>query len=429
MSRRIATVVPTPRDLSLTHLLTKVLARFERDGDVLRLALPAPFRVYALRRPEHIRAVTVNRLTATVKPPHAIPKADALMGDGLFNDLGGPSWRLKRRELNPAFAEAQVAGLAAPLGAALATHAARWAARPAGTPVDLYRDVLRLVLDYSARALFSTELGAELDWVADETVFAETMFVTLSPLWWPLAANRRFRSVSRRFNALMQTVIDTRRRGGAAGEDALGVLLAGGGGDAHIRAAMFSVFFGASAMALPIVWSLYFLAHDPAALARLRAEIAGRPLAGAEDLRRLPYLDMVFREVLRIMPAFWGSLRYARAPLAIDGYDFPARSVFAMIRFAAQRHPDHWPDPGRFDPERFAPGRADPALRHAYLPYGLGPRMCIGRPLAALVCPLALGAIVRDFDLRLLSDAAVPPRFGFGVYPATPILAAVTARA
>src|SRR5205085_4766235 len=136
-------------------------------------------------------------------------------------------------------------------------------------------------------------------------------------------------------------------------------------------------------------------------LGKLREELnltVGDRAPCSEDLANLPYLEMFVKEVLRVYPSFWGSLRYAKDPIEIDGYSFPAKSVFAMIRVAAQRLPEHWENPDEFIVERHAKRNACP---HALLPFGLGPRMCLGRSLATTVGPLAIASIVQNFDLRL----------------------------
>jgi cytochrome P450 len=127
------------------------------------------------------------------------------------------------------------------------------------------------------------------------------------------------------------------------------------------------------------------------------------------------------KEVLRLYPSFWGSLRYASNPIDIDGYSFPPKSIFAMVRVAAQRLPQYWTDPEAFIPERHAKRNSCP---HAFLPFGLGPRMCMGRSLATTIAPLAIASIAQRFHAVLKYDN-IGFRYGFGMYPAKPIMATV----
>jgi hypothetical protein len=125
-------------------------------------------------------------------------------------------------------------------------------------------------------------------------------------------------------------------------------------------------------------------------LQRLRAElqaVTGSRTPTREELKQLPYLGCFSKEVLRIYPPFWGSLRYSRAPLEMDGYTFPARSIFAMIRIATHHHPDYWQKPEAFMPERFQADQMQRGVREAYLPFGLGPRLCLDHRYAAPTPP------------------------------------------
>jgi cytochrome P450 len=201
--------------------------------------------------------------------------------------------------------------------------------------------------------------------------------------------------------------------------------------DHDIKAAMFSVFFGTTALALPILWSLYFLSDRPEMLGRLRDElqsVSGPRAPTREELKQLPYLGCFTKEVLRIYPPFWGSLRYSRAPLEMDGYEFPARSIFAMIRIATHHHPDYWQDPETFMPERFQADQMQRGVREAYLPFGLGPRLCLGRHLANMMVPIIVAALIGQFDVAITSPKPARRRYTFGVHPRDKVMASIRGR-
>jgi cytochrome P450 len=421
-----------PREVSLNHLVSRVLPAFDTYGDIFQLVLPLPLNVFCLRKPDHIKAVSSRKECGTDKPGHMIPKADFFMGDGVYNDLGGPTWMAKRRSLAPAFTEANSQLQSERLPDSFERMKSRWLATGSGLNIEIYAELQRMVLDFGARALFSKTFDDnELDWVVDSMTFSEMMFTTLTPHWVPTPSNLRFRQIKSRYHSIIDTVIGDRRRTGESSPDMIHALMNAENPitgkphtDEEIKAQILSAYFGTPAMTLTVLWSLFFLSTRPEILAKLREElnrVIGNRSPRAEDLANLPYLEMLVKEVLRAYPSFWGSLRYAKDPVEIDGYEFPPKSIFAMIRFAAQRHPDHWDQPDAFMPERHEVRNSCP---HAYLPFGLGPRMCLGRSLATIVAPLAVASIAQNFDVRFQSDA-IEVKYGFGIYPAKPMWAAV----
>lgn len=420
-----------PREISLHYLVAHALRAFDSHGDVFQLVLPVPLKIFCLRRPDHIKSVTSLKQCGTIKPPGIIPKADYFMGDGVYNDLGGATWFEKRRALAPAFTEAMAMRCSQVLPSSFEKLASRWT-KDGIMPIDVYAEIQRLVLDFSAAALFSEQLSPnQLDWIVPATNFAEKMFVTLTPHWLPTPANLRFRRLKRSYSDLMDQIIRNHRRAASSRLDMVGSLMdkpnpATGQphSDSEIRAEMLSAYLGTPAMALTVLWGVFVLFTRPDILNQLREElknIIGDRAPRAEDLSTLPYLEMFVKEVLRLYPSFWGSLRYAKEPVEFDGYQFPAKSIFAMIRVAAQRLPDHWDNPNEFIPERHAKRNECP---HALLPFGLGPRMCLGRSLAMTVCPLAIALIAQNFDIEFTSHKC-GFKYGFGMYPAGPMLATV----
>jgi cytochrome P450 len=417
-----------PREVSLNHLVSRAIPAFDTYGDVFKLGLPLPLNVFCLRNPDHIKAVTSQKNCGTMKPGHTIPKADFFMGNGVYNDLGGATWMAKRRMLAPTFTDSMSVHFSESLPAAFERMKSRWMQNGTTSQIDLYEELLRLVLDFAAAALFSEELGAErLDWIVPATNFAEMMFVTLTPYWIPSPSNLKFRRIRRTYHKLMEDIIAKHRARPGAYKDMVSHLTDVAGNphtDEEIKAEMFSSYLGTPAMSLTILWGVYILATRPDILAKLREElnrVIGDRLPRAEDLTKLPYLEMFVKEVLRLYPSFWGSLRYSKDAMEIDGYSFPKRSIFAMVRVAAQRLPNHWENPDQFIPERHAKRNACP---HALLPFGLGPRMCLGRSLATILCPLAIASIAQSFNVHLRSNE-IKLKYGFGMYPAETMFATV----
>ena len=420
--------VVIPKKLSLDYLVKKALDGFEKHGDVYKLVLPVPLRIFCLRNPDHIKAVATNKDCGVVKPPGLIPKADYFMGNGIYNDLGDtPSWNDKRREINPVFAQANSVILLEDFAQAFDRMKARWQGF-GSSPFELYYELQRLVLDFSAQSLFSRRLtDQELDWVVPDTMFAEVVFTTLTPWWIPTPENIKFTKVRNRFRTLWSDIISTRRQNDVLNTDLLHYLLKSKDPttgefrtDEEIRSAMFSVFFGASAVTLTILWGVYFASTRKEVGSQIRSElekVLGNHELKVENLESLKYLENVVTEVLRLYPSFWGSMRYSKKPLNIDGYSFPKKSIFVMVRRSAHRHPDFWSKPNEFDPGRHA---VEVKCPHASLPFGLGARICSGRSLAKMLAPMAIGQIMQKFSLEFVSEKEDYPtvKYGFGIYPA-----------
>lgn len=434
MNKNIPKMRLIPSKLSINHLVSKVIPAFQKYGDVFQLALPLPLKIFCLRNPDHIRAVSTHKECGKVKPRNMIPKSDSFMGNGIYNDFGDTaSWLAKRRELTPAFSEANSLIMAQRFSEAFAKLKERWNGN-GKKAVDLHADLLRLVLDFSAHALFSAKLSNEdLDWITPGCLYTEMMFVTLTPTWIPTGGNKKFLALRTRFHQLMERIIQERRQSKTTFPDMLSFLLNTPNAESglprtveEIKAAMFSVYFGTSAMSLSILYSVYSLATQPDLCNTLSQELKqvlnDREPRG-EDLVNLPFLGNFVREVLRMYPSFWGSLRYAENPIEFDGYSFPGKSMFAMIRAAAHRHPDFWQDPDEFRPERHNDKLACP---HAFLPFGLGSRMCTGKSLASIITPLAVASIVQNFKVEML-NSKLELKYGFGIYPMSPMLANIWA--
>lgn len=434
-SKTIPKMLMIPRRISFDFLVRGMLSGFQTYGDVFQLKVPFSVNFYCLRNPNHIRAVSMHKDSATLKAPGMMDKADYFMGNGLFNDLGGASWMAKRRPLSPFFTEAGVVKMLERLPECIDRMLARWKTIGSERPTELFHEFNRFVLDFGASAYFSKRYSTEeLDWIVPATLFTEKMFASLAPNWIPTPWNIKYRRTKKRYREIFSGIIRERRKSGDPYPDPLRALLDQPNAetgkphtDEEILAQMMSLNFGTPALGTAIFWSVFIMSARPEMLAKIRSELAsvvGNRLPQVEDLPRLPYLDMFIKEVLRTYPSFWGSLRYCKDPIEFEGYTFPAKSMFTMVRWAAQRHPDHWENPDEFNPDRHLQKQACP---HAYLPFGLGPRICLGRPLVSIVAPLTVATIAQNFDLEIASREP-EVYFGFGVYPAKDVFANIRPR-
>ena len=167
-------------------------------------------------------------------------------------------------------------------------------------------------------------------------------------------------------------------------------------------------------------WTFWLLAQNPAAEATLQRELDQR-LAGKppkfEDLRRLPYTEMVIKESMRVMPPVWSIGRVNRQSTEVMGYPFPEWSGVQICIYCAHRHPQVWRQPEEFIPERWAEDGINDIPRYAYIPFGGGPRICIGNSFAMMEAQLLLATIAQRFRLRLIEGVKIVPQPFITVIP------------
>jgi cytochrome P450 len=172
-----------------------------------------------------------------------------------------------------------------------------------------------------------------------------------------------------------------------------------------------------------LTWTWHLLGQHPAAYDRLQEEVSGVLNADTEsgrsvrrrsgrlptfdDLPHLPYTQMVVQESLRLMAPIWAIGRRAVNDDVIDGYHIPAGAYITMSPYLTHRHPDFWENPEQFDPERFTPERSAQRDRLAYVPFGMGQRLCIGKDLAELEIPLIVATLAQEFRLHPYPDPPV----------------------
>jgi len=227
-------------------------------------------------------------------------------------------------------------------------------------------------------------------------------------------------------------LIQTRRRSGQSRDDLLSVLLAAvdeddgaSMSDQQLRDEMMTLFLaGHETTANALTWTWYLLARHPAVekklLEELHGVLAGRPPA-MDDLPKLPYTEMIIREAIRLYPPAPGFAREPIENVTIGGYDVLKGSVVTVNTYALQRDGRFFPDPERFDPERFAPGWEERIPRYAYLPFGGGPRVCIGNGFAMMEARLILATVAQRYKLSLEPLEEIAPIQLVTLRPSRPV--------
>jgi cytochrome P450 len=257
-----------------------------------------------------------------------------------------------------------------------------------------------------------------------------------APRGWPTGANREARRAQRSLYETCDEIIAGRRANGAGGDDLLSLLVAARDGDealddVEIRdQVLIFLLAGHDTTAIALTFALHLLGHHRDAQERVRAEVAevaGDRTPGAADVERLSYTTMVLKEAMRLYPPAWGLGRRSVAGDSIDGFEIPPGSDVVVSAWVTHRHPAFWEDPERFDPERFAPEREAERHRHAYFPFGAGPRACIGQYFSMLEAVIALAVIARRYELASATER-IPLAPRITLNPGAPVPCRVTPR-
>ncbi|SFB25354.1 Cytochrome P450 [Amycolatopsis marina] len=419
-SSRVRRVPPgPPRSATprlLRQLFTDRLALMSSTasvyGDVARIAI-GPKALYLVNGPDAAKHVLADN-HANYHKGIGLVEAKKVIGDGLLTSEG-ELWRRQRALIQPAFQHKRIAAQAGAVAQEAGGLVARLREHIGAGPVEMTREMTGLTLGVLGRTLLDSDLG-DLESIghAFEAVQDQAMFeaVTLSmvPAWLPLPRQSRFRRARAELRNVVDDLIEAgvrraRQDGGPeAGADVLSSLIDSAGGQrGGLRDELTTLLLaGHETTASTLSWALHLLDRHPGVARRLRAEavdVLGDRLPEFADLRRLTYTGMVVQEVLRLYPPVWLLPRVALADDEIGGYHVPAGADVVVCPYTMHRHPGHWQDPGRFDPERFAPDRPVTRPRYAYMPFGGGPRFCVGSNLGTMEAVFTIAVLMRDLRL------------------------------
>ncbi len=418
---------PTPRDMARAFRsvradpLSFLVEVAERYGDLVAFPVPgAP--ALLVNDPADARHVLQTGARHWGKQTVQYAALARVTGPGLLAS-SEPSWIEHRRLAAPAFHHQRLEAVGDQVRAAAdaaITAGLGGELLAGGAVVDVAALTHRIGLDAVGRALFSADLSGQAQRLLDATSDAAKLVVRLgrsilpTAAWAPTPLNLRLRSTRRRLDAISVELIAQRRaRGrlaadGAHGEDLLGLLLDSGLTDGEISDELVTmVIAGHETVAAALAWTLMLLAENQPAQDRVRSELAGHqgpvPMLGHRD--RLPWTRAVIDEALRLFPPAWALSRRSHQPDVIGGRAVPAGTMVIISPWLLHRRSDSWPDPLAFRPERFLdPG----AGRSGYLPFGLGPRLCIGREFALGEMVVVLSRLLAAHRIGLPQDWSRP---------------------
>jgi cytochrome P450 len=390
-------------------------------GDAVRLPL-GPKTLHLFNHPDYAKHVLADNPFNYHK---GIGQAHArrVMGDGLLTSEG-ELWRRQRKTIQPVFQAKRLANQVGAIAAEAENLVERLRARAGHGPVDMRDEMTGLTLGVLGRTLMDADLspfdtiGHLFETVQDQAMF-ETMSLGAVPLWLPLPRQVRFRRAQKD----LQDIVDTLAAQRAASPDGLGDdiisrLIESSRREpdpqvarVRMREELVTLLLaGHETTASTLSWAFYLVDKHPEVWERLHVEAVAALSHGtptADDLFKLPYTTRIIEEVMRLYPPVWLLSRIAQADDEIGGYHIPTGADVLVSPYLLHRHPAFWDAPERFDPERFDPARSSGRGRYTYIPFGAGPRFCVGNNLGMMEATIVLATVARDLRLRKVPDYEV----------------------
>jgi cytochrome P450 len=391
--------------------------------------------------PDDIESVLVRNASSFHKS-RDYAALEFILGRGLLTNEGHP-WQTQRQLIQPAFRHENISDYARIMAESAAAHLSRWRDKQT---CNLHHEMADLTLDIVSKSLFGSKrshdthaIGTEIAAVMDR-FFSQAALSFLLPDGFPIPKSPRLLRSRRHLNRVIFSIIRDRRESPAPATDLLQTLLSAADdkgtrmSDVQLRDEIMTLFLaGHETTANALTWTWYLLAQNPVVERSLHDELdqvlAGRAPTFA-DLPRLPYTEMVIKESMRLFPPAWGIGRRALRDFDLRGYRIPKGTNVFILQWLTHRDPRFYPEPLRFDPERWRsdPVRSGALPRFAYFPFGGGPRVCIGAGFAMMEATLLLATIAQRYRFALLPDPPVVPFFSVTLRPKHGVPARIESR-
>jgi cytochrome P450 len=382
-------------------------------------------RIYFVNDAEYVKRILLDNLANYPKSVTYRNNLRPFLGDGLLISEGD-FWKRQRRLAQPAFHLRRLKALAGAMAERAAAMAAGWRH---GEVIDVMQAMNAVTMEIVATTLFGADVSADIDEVGkamavlqEETGrISATAFFDL-PEFVTRPRSRRFRDAVATLDDIVGRIVKTRRAeapGSYVRDDLLSMLLEArdeetgeGMTDRQLRDELVTLFLaGHETTAIALTWSFHLLGQTPRAEAMLQAEVdealQGRAAPSFDDLEKLPYARMVAEESMRLYPPAYVFSRRAAGEDRLGPYRMPAGAHIVISPYALHRRADYWPEPDQFWPERFAPGARTDRPKLAYLPFGGGPRVCIGNSFAMMEHAIVLAAVASKWRLESIPGREV----------------------
>ena len=430
-SASVRPLPPGPRGVPLLGMLPALrrdptavfMGAARRFGDVVYLKIGSR-RGFLITNPADVRHVLQDNARSYHKSP-LYDKLRMSLGNGLLTSEDD-FWLRQRRIAQPAFHRQRIVALASVMADAARETADRWQSIAGREePTDVGEEMMQLTRTVVLRALLGADLGpfaSTIDnaWTIINEHIGESFWSLGLTERLPTARRRRFQAARTVLRGAVDYVIDQRRRRPSEDRDLLSMLLSARDEEtgeamtdeqARVEVTTF-LLAGQETTSLALTWTWYLLSQHPESQRRLEQEIDaaldGRP-PEYSDLEALPYTRMVIDEAMRLYPPAWGFSRQALSDDQLGGYHLPRGWLAFVIPYVLHRLPAFWKDPEAFDPDRFLSERSAERPKFVYLPFGAGPRQCIGNHFALIEAHLIVATLAQRYRLHLVPRHRVEP--------------------
>lgn len=424
------------------HLLKDPLATIataaRRNGDVSILRI-GPMDCYLLAHPDPAQEVLAEKSKVFTKESSLWEAAQSFVGKGI-GTTDGEEWLRQRRALQPQFQMSRMGDLLTMTADAVREQVEDLQHRAgAGEPLSLFKEVRRMTTRVFLRTMFGTSIGnEELDILlaaireSFETV-DKLLWTSFLPGWVPAPGMRRYRKAIAAFDSIVVRIIRERLQNPVDRDDLLNLILKSF--DTQDDAAWMTMIRDEVATmivatqdgpSLMMGWTLTLLCQHPGIEAKLRQEIETVLDGGSISVDHVAALELtraVLMEGLRLYPPLWLTVRKAVEDETVGGCEVPRGTFVFLSAYHLQRHPAFWPNPDQFDPSRFLKGGSATSHRGAFLPFGLGPHVCIGKHYGLAFGQMLLAEILRCFRVRLEPGTRVRPKGMVTIQPRDEVLA------
>lgn len=433
--------IPGPRGLPLLgvmpEMVSDMLGLFTKTarehGGIAQFKLLNKSYIL-VTNPDYVKYILQDNYKNYIRG-RSVETGRVLLGNGLPL-IDGDFWLRERRMLQPAFHRERLGKLVNTVTTVIDAAMQDWSAKAKQNEIlDLDDEMMRLTLTAIIKSMFSAPIDDRIPslshafQVASKFMLWRSQQMIQLPLSVPLPRHVEYNSALNVLNEIIYPLVADGRK--HPKDDLLGMMLGmrdaetgEGLSDQQARDEVVTIFFaGHETTAATLSWAFYLLSQHPEVEERVRLELQSVLNGRAPtftDLSKLIYMQQVINEVLRLYPAAYLFAREAIVDDVLDGYLIPANTLIFISPFVGHRDPKYWPDPERFDPDRFTPEQVASRPRHVYYPFGEGPHTCIGNNFALMEMQLILAMALQRFRLRLIPnhpialkpEATLRPKYG-----------------
>ncbi len=409
-------------------------------GDVVRLKIGE--LTFLLNNPDDIKHVLVTNSDNFDKGPRLTsPKGKRLSGEGLLTSLGSSHLR-QRRMMQPVFYRTFIRAFAETITSGIEQMLGQW---KNCTELNIGQEMMELAQGNIIKTVFGPRFddpsGELVRAISIRKMYVEHVQFSLLPFpeYLPPKLRYEYQQAMTRIDNTITREIEKRRAAPEASHDILSLLMHAkyedgtGMTDKQIRDEFLTLFSaGYETIGEALTWTWYLLSQHPEVEARFLGElreVLGGCVPGADDLSKLRYTGMILAESMRLYPPTWIFIRMARQDAVLpSGFTIPAGSKLYLCQYVMHRNVRYWPNPERFEPERFTEQATKARPKFAYFPFGGGIRVCIGEAFAKMECLLALTTIAQRFALKLLPGQTIVPKPHMTLRPKNKIMMRIQER-